>query len=255
MVQFRSAMSIVAALLGAGLATAPAKAIAQSEADAQRWKELSAAIFHDQTLQDGGHLIAIDAPYRADDAAVVPLAIRFTLPADDARQVRKVTLVIDANPSPVAATFTLGDNTGTDSISTRVRVDDYTYVHAIAELSDGRLYVAQRYVKAAGGCSAPATRQVADSIPTGAIRVRLLGAEGGENPSLREAQVMVHHPNYSGMQMDQVTRLYVPAFFVHHVSVTQDGRPILDIDSNISISENPEYRFDFRPHGNAKLHF
>ena len=51
------------------------------------------------------------------------------------------------------------------SLSTRVRVDSYTNVHAVAELSDGQLYAAQRFVKAAGGCSAPAAKQEADADP------------------------------------------------------------------------------------------
>ncbi len=40
-------------------------------------------------------------------------------------------------------------------ISTRVRVNSYTDVHAVAELSDGKLYMIKIYVKASGGCSAP----------------------------------------------------------------------------------------------------
>ena len=34
---------------------------------------------------------------------------------------------------------------------------------------------------------------------------------GPAPPRSREAQLLIRHPNYSGMQMDQVTRLYVPA--------------------------------------------
>ena len=38
------------------------------------------------------------------------------------------------------------------------RIDDYTYLHAVAETVDSRLYMAARFIKAAGGCSAPARR-------------------------------------------------------------------------------------------------
>mgnify|MGYP002150436774 CR=1 FL=1 len=41
-------------------------------------------------------------------------------------------------------------------IETRVRVDAYSHVRAIAEASDGQLYAVTRFVKASGGCSAPA---------------------------------------------------------------------------------------------------
>ena len=51
------------------------------------------------------------------------------------------------------------------SLSTRIRVDAYTNLHAVAELDDGHLYGAQRFVKAAGGCSAPAAKQDAELDP------------------------------------------------------------------------------------------
>ena len=51
---------------------------------------------------------------------------------------------------------------------------------------------------------------------------------------------MIRHPNYSGMQMDQVTRLYVPAHFVKSVRIRQGQDLLLSIESGISISENPE---------------
>ncbi|HEY1412320.1 MAG TPA: quinoprotein dehydrogenase-associated SoxYZ-like carrier [Rhodopila sp.] len=213
-------------------------------ADADPWPALAPQIFPDRVLRDGSKLLAIDAPYRAEDAAVVPVALRTTLPAGDNRQVRKITLVIDANPSPVAAVFTLAPQAGIDSISTRVRVDDYTNVHAVAELSDGQLYVATRYVKAAGGCSAPALKQTADAIPIGTLRFRELPAA---DPAQREAQVMVRHPNYSGMQMDQLTRLYIPADFVEKLRVWQGDQLLLTVEGGISISENPAFRFSFKP--------
>ena len=64
-----------------------------------------------------------------------------------------------------------------------------------------------------------------------------------------EAELMIRHPNNSGMQMDQLTRLYVPAHFVKSVRISQDDKPLLSIESGISISENPDFRFDYRPRG------
>lgn len=210
------------------------------------WPDLAARIFPDKVLQDGSALIAIDAPYRAEDAAVVPVTIRATLPAGDGRQIRKITLVIDGNPSPVAATFVIEPNAGIDRIATRVRVDDYTNIHAVAELSDGTLQAVARFVKAAGGCSAPALKQTATDIPLGTLRFREFPAT---KSGLREAQVMVRHPNYSGMQMDQISRLYIPADFVETLRVWQGDRMLLTIEGGISISENPSFRFSFKPSG------
>jgi sulfur-oxidizing protein SoxY len=227
--------------------------LAQAPAPTDPWPALAEQIFGGRTPQDGSAVLAIDAPYRAEDAALVPVGIRNLLPPADARRIRTITLVIDENPSPLAAVFTSGD-AGIQTLSTRVRVDSYTNVHAAAELSDGSLYAAQRFVKAAGGCSAPAAKLTADSIPLGTMRFRQLPAEASGDPSLREAQLLIRHPNYSGMQMDQVTRLYVPAHFVKSVHIWQGEELLLAVEGGISISENPEFRFDYRPNGATSFH-
>jgi sulfur-oxidizing protein SoxY len=228
----------------AGVLLAPGSGRAAASAETDRWSDLAPLMFPGKALRDGSSLIEIEAPYRAEDAAVVPVTLRTTLAAGNPLQVRKITLVIDANPVPVAATFTIGPDSGIDRIATRVRVDDYTNIHAVAELSDGGLYAASRFVKAAGGCSAPALKQVAGDIPRGTLRFR----EFPLNESgLREAQVMVRHPNYSGMQMDQLSRLYIPADFIQTLRISQADRLLLMVEGGISISENPSFRFSFRP--------
>jgi sulfur-oxidizing protein SoxY len=233
--------SVLLALTGGILAATGSEA---APADTDPWPTLAGQIFPGRILQDSSALLAIDAPYRAEDAAVVPVTIQIAIPASDQRQVRRITLVIDANPSPLAATFVLAPDSGIDRIATRVRVDDYTNIHAVAELSDGTLHATARFVKASGGCSAPALKQTAADIPIGTLRFRAFPAA---DTGLREAQVMVRHPNYSGMQMDQISRLYIPADFVETLKVWQGETLLLTIAGGISISENPTFRFRFRP--------
>jgi sulfur-oxidizing protein SoxY len=243
----RRRMLLTALAVGAG----GGGARAQVPAEKDPWPSLAAQIFNERPVADGSGVLAIDAPYRAEDAAVVPISVHNLLPAEDQRRIQSITLVIDQNPSPLAAKFSLGVNGGTRSLSTRVRVDSYTNIHAVAEMADGRLFVAERFVKAAGGCSAPAAKQEANAIPTGTMRFRQFPPEAGADD--REVQLMIRHPNYSGMQMDQVTRLYVPAHFVSSIRIWQGDDLLLGIESGISISENPEFRFDYRPNGASEF--
>jgi sulfur-oxidizing protein SoxY len=216
------------------------------------WPDLAHSIFKDRPLLDGSRLIAIEMPYRAEDAAIVPLTFRSTLPAGDARHLQAVTLVIDENPSPVAAVFTFGPKAGVSAISTRVRVDSYTNVHAVAELSDGKLYMVKTYVKAAGGCSAPAAKDANEAQANlGEMRFRQFAPASPSAP--REAQLMIRHPNNSGLQMDQITHLYVPAFFIDDLKVWQGEDLVFAMEGGISISENPSIRFTFMPNGAASF--
>jgi sulfur-oxidizing protein SoxY len=66
---------------------------------------------------------------------------------------------------------------------------------------------------------------------------------------MREAQVMIRHPNNSGLQMDQLTRHYIPAFFVRDIKVWQGDELVWAMEGGISISEDPNIRFNYLPNG------
>jgi sulfur-oxidizing protein SoxY len=61
----------------------------------------------------------------------------------------------------------------------------------------------------------------------------------------------MRHPNNSGLQMDQITHLYVPLFIVSDLRVWQGDQLLLAMDGGISISEDPNIRFSYRPNGAA----
>jgi sulfur-oxidizing protein SoxY len=151
----------------------------------------------------------------------------------------------------MAARFELGQDSYVSDISTRVRVNSYTDVHAVAELSDGKLYMTKTFVKASGGCSAPAAKNGDEAkARLGQVRFRQFAKPSdGPQSGAREAQIMIGHPNNSGLQMDQVTRLYVPAFFINELQMWQDDRLILAMQGGISISEDPNIRFSYVPNG------
>jgi sulfur-oxidizing protein SoxY len=219
------------------------------------WPGLVQDIFNSRQIDDGAGIVAVEMPNRAEDAAIVPVTLRVKLPPTDTRSIVAITLVIDQNPAPMAARFELGQDSSVSEISTRVRVNSYTDVHAVAELSDGKLYMTKTYVKASGGCSAPATKNADEAkARLGQIRFRQFSkpSEGPQN-GVREAQIMVGHPNNSGLQMDQLTRLYVPAFFVNELRIWQDDALILAMEGGISISEDPNIRFAYVPNGAKRI--
>jgi sulfur-oxidizing protein SoxY len=242
-------IACVAGLAVAALGIATFGSFADPPTQQDPWPGLADDVFKGRPLADGTGLVAIEMPGRAEDAAIVPVTVRATLPPGDRRRVKAFTIVIDENPAPVAATFNIGPNSVVSSISTRVRVNSYTNVHAVAELSDGKLYVVKTYVKASGGCSAPALKNADQAkADLGQMRLRQF-VKSAEAPAsnMREAQIMIRHPNNSGLQMDQVTRLYTPAFFVHDLKIWQGDELVLLVEGGISISEDPNVRFTYAP--------
>src|SRR6201987_3583275 len=215
------------------------------------WPGLVQDIFNNRQIDEGAGIVAIEMPYRAEDAAIVPVTLRITLSPADNRRVVAITLVIDQNPAPMAARFELGQDSSVSEISTRIRVNNYTDVHAVAELSDGKLYMVKTYVKASGGCSAPAVKNAEEAkAHIGQMKYRQFAAsDQAPSNGKREAQIMIGHPNNSGLQMDQITHLYIPAFFVDELHVWQDNSPVLSMEGGISISEDPNIRFTYVANG------
>ena len=213
------------------------------------WDDLRSSIIgtEEEPPVDPGVLL-LDAPKRADNPALVP--VRITQPPG-APAITALTLVVDGNPAPVAAEFTFGPALMPLDFEVRVRVDTYSDLRAIATLADGRKVMAGRYVKASGGCAAPAGRNMDEMRATmGQMRFRR-GEEGGR----QLGTLMLRHPNFSGLQRDQVTLLTIPAEFIQTLEVTQDGGELFTMDAGISISEDPVFRFGWSPGaGPVKVH-
>jgi sulfur-oxidizing protein SoxY len=237
----------MAALTAVGLWAEGSGHSAAAEEAGAAWAELSGALFPNRTIAEAGDMITLDAPYRAHDAAAVPLEIRITPPLG--RSIARFTLLIDENPAPVAAEVEVGPGLGREiALSTRVRVDAYSNVRVIAELDDGALYQSARFVKASGGCSAPAAKDAEAAVANaGKMKLRTF-AEAAP-----EAQLLVRHPNHSGFQMDQVTLLPIPPWFVDVIEVTQGGALVMRVTGGISLSEDPALRFRYVPNGAAAL--
>lgn len=217
------------------------------------WQKVRASLFDKRPIANAGDdALVLDAPVRAEDAAVVPIALRAKLPHTATSYVSKLYLIIDNNPSPISAIFSFTPQSGRADIETRVRVDEYTFVRAIAETNDGRLLMRTKWVKASGGCSAPPGKDPQAALAAmGRMRLRVDGEVTLGKPTL--AQLMISHPNDSGMVMDQLTRQFTPRRFVRSVNVTYAGESVLSADLDFSISENPNLRFYFVPRGPGQL--
>lgn len=216
-------------------------------ARADDWSSLRSEIFADRAIASGSGVFELYAPAQAADAAVVPISVR--LPDNLARKARKLTLVIDRNPAPVVATIEFGDgfrggeDVGEKLIETRVRVDSFSQLRAIVETDDDRLYMTSKFVAGAGGCSATTGKDPEAALAgLGKLKVEVLRNDI-RGPAWRDIRVAIQHPNFTGMQMDPVSRGYTPARFVDRIAISRSGELIAHISGGISVSENPHFRF------------
>ncbi len=218
-------------------------------ADEPSWADLSAQLYDDRPLLDGTRFIAIDAPYRSSEDARTQIAARIEAP--EGRLLDNVQVILDENPMPVSAVFDFDTPLPRFFFDVTMRVNGPTPLHVVAETTDGQIYVAETFVKTSGqgACAAPPGTDPAEALAT--LGNMVIGIEGSrqavsasdrlEALALREKQVDVDvsHPSHSGMQMDQISLLFIPMRYVETLDIDLDGGGYVEITGSISLSENP----------------
>jgi sulfur-oxidizing protein SoxY len=218
--------------------------VAKAEEDV--WPALKQQAFGDRAIQAEDGMVVLEAPGAAEDASLVPLTVR--VPPQVTQEIKSLTLIIDKNPSPVVATLTFGPAAGSGgerSFSTRVRIDNFSYVRAVVETADGTLHMASKFVAAAGGCGAMQAKDPdSDTVDLGKMVVKIFPPALESSP-IWSGQVMIKHPNSNGMQLDINTANFIPARFVKEMTVKRGGELVFQMQSTFSISSNPNFRFTF----------
>ena len=235
---------IATALLASTIA--PAFADDASE-QAARWQDVATATFGERVIEDGSGLLKLTTPERTMNAALVPITIELT----GDKRIKALSVVVDNNPSPLAGTFTFGPAFAQNILKMRIRVNEFTLVHAVAEMEDGKLYQVAKFVKAAGGCSSPSA--VASDDVLSRLGKMQLRRERGIDAASVPAQLMISHPNFSGMQQDAKTGEYTPARYLEKVSVSVGGAKVFDLESGISLSEDPAISFAYKANGDGAV--
>ena len=234
------------------------------------WPDLRAALYGDQFLTDAGGLIAIDAPYRSDMDARTQIGA--TVAAPEGRMLESVTVILDENPMPVSAVFTFAQPVPRFFFDVTMRVNGPTPLHVVARTTEGQLLVAESFVKTSGqgACAAPPGTDPTEALATlgnmlidveefdsaagllttGQVAPQSVPTSGNFDHA-KKMDLDIQHPSLSGMQMDQITLLYIPARFVDTVLVDLDGSDFVEVTGSISLSENP--RISLSVPGNTRM--
>ena len=147
-----SRREVLIALGAGGLAAATITMLpAGVRADTAAAQEAIKAILGDRTAQEGR--ITLDLPQIAENGNTVPLSVEVESAMTDADYVKSVHILAEDNPRPDVATFHFTPRSGKAMAASRMRLAKTQNVIAIAEMSDGSVYMAKAEVKVTiGGC-------------------------------------------------------------------------------------------------------
>jgi sulfur-oxidizing protein SoxY len=126
---------------------APKFAMADEGAVAAAIKKL----YGDKKFDSGR--IKLDVPEIAENGLVVPVNVEIESPMTEQDYVKAVHIFADGNPAPDIVTYRFTPACGKAAASTRARLAQTENIICIAEMSDGKLYMAKANVKVTiGGC-------------------------------------------------------------------------------------------------------
>ena len=102
---------LIRSVAAVALAAALPLAANAAEGDAEDiWPSLKKDLFGTREVVEDAGAVTLEAPYRAEDAAIVPVTVR--IPAAVAGSVKGLTLVVEKNPMPMVAKLTFGSAVG-----------------------------------------------------------------------------------------------------------------------------------------------
>jgi len=209
-----------------------------------RWIDLKQALFEDIDLKNGEGVIELTTPERAPDGAFVPISFKTHKLKDQEDIISKIHLVIDMNPVPYSGTFKFATDIDQIELATRIRLDAYSKVRVIAETKKGDYFMAANFVRGSGGCSAPPLGDV-DNMLANAGKMKMKVKNIGEESGIAEAKIMISHPQFNGLQMNPATTEMISAYYVENIEVTYNDNIVMALESDISISQDPTFRFNF----------
>jgi sulfur-oxidizing protein SoxY len=213
------------------------------------WERLRGKLFGSRPIETTASKVQLLVPLRAAYGASVPVKVVSRLPQTSALHVKRMTLLVDKNPSAVAAVLDLGVDLGQADFETRLRVDEYSHIRVVSELSNGELHMDSRYVKVSGGCSAPPNRDQLHNIGKTVMKL----PEGVRMNALTPVDLQVVHPNDTGFELNNVTVMFIPPHFVRSIRVSYGERRLFDAELDFSMAENPSLRFNFVPRAEGEL--
>jgi sulfur-oxidizing protein SoxY len=138
-------------LISGGSLAAVALTGRRAAADPTAMQEWMRSILGERTAEEGR--ITLDLPEIAENGNTVPMTVAVASPmaADD--YVKAVHIMSERNPYAEIATLRFSPRSGRATAATRIRLAESQRVHAVAEMSDGRVYTVSRQIEVTiGGC-------------------------------------------------------------------------------------------------------
>ena len=224
---------------------------AVAEPDPNLWPVMKEAFFEKRPMTEADFM-KIDAPRRAESGAQVPVTYLIDNAAAKGVKIVKLYAFVDANPIPLTATYHLSDALGDFNLSTRIRFETDAFVRLVGETADGKLYLASREIRAAGGCGGTVDADEA-VVRASAGKIKFKVEDPVKMGAATSTTFNIKHPMRTGLQRELVSQGFIPAFYINKTAFNYNGKNVLTVDVGVGTAEDPYFKFNFVPTAPGKL--
>ncbi len=222
-----------------------------AEPDPKLWSVMKEAFFAKREMTEVDFM-KIEAPRRAESGAQVPVTYTIDNAAAKGVKIIKLYSFVDANPIPLTATYHLTDSLGDFNLSTRIRFETDAFVRLVGEDAAGKLYLASREIRAAGGCGGTVDADEA-AVRASAGKIKFKVDDPVKIGGATSTTFNIKHPMRTGLQRELVSQGFIPAFYINKTEFKYNGKPVMTIDVGVGTAEDPYFKFNFVPDAPGKL--
>jgi len=199
------------------------------------WEVIRTAFYPNQEIVITNNEIEISAPIQAEDSSVVPVMITANLIKND---IKRVDIFTDANPILLTATFIPQIKTQFFQVSTRVRLDNSSFLRVIVEDFSGIKRMRAIPIKTpGGGCGGGVDPDETKLRSTaGSMKLKLFPQEKAITFNLK-------HPMRTGFERTSMG-YYAKAWYMQSLDWQHNGAPWLKAELGPGISANPYFKIN-----------
>lgn len=174
--------------------------------------------------------IEIVAPDRAENGAIVQVAVQSHIPNTEA-----IAIFVDKNPTALIGNYLFAKNAVANMV-TRIKMAETSDIKIIAKAGN-RYYTASKLVEVLeNGCGGSGG---ANDYFKSTMKIRARMVEGANQVQVK---AIITHPMHTGRGKDDFGEL-IPAHFIQLIAIRHNDQPAIDMQLGTGIAKNPYLTF------------
>lgn len=181
--------------------------------------------------------IEITAPSRAENGAIVQVAVNSRIPNSEA-----MAIFVDKNPTALIGNYMFSNGAQANMV-TRIKMAETSDVKVIVKAGNQYYTASKKVIVLENGCGGTSS---ANEPFHSSMKIR---AKQLRDSQVVQVKAIITHPMHTGRGKDDAGQL-IPAHFIQHITIKHQNQPAVEMQLGTGISKNPYLTFHL---ANAKI--